>query len=396
MSRKRIGKVSFHHLETPGRGKPMAGHVALVPGGDVPMLALQLPPGLQGNAREQVAWRQLQDQLGLTQDTAEMRPYSGADTAIGWTKVLVAATDHMQRWRGMLDPGCRALLPDYLALPAAEDLWVLALREGAVQARLGLLDGFSAEAELADLMLTQMLADEIVENPRAVLLLEGTLPGLEELLVNHDIDLVRKSEALAELDIKAPVVLGHGELAADLRIDARAVRRQLRRQLLPWAAALLAGGLMLGIWAAGEGLKIRQMQRDRIALQSNIEALVRRYFVPTGPLLDVRLQVSRALAAQQAEVAAGAGRVSPLLLIGQVADVIAAADVQPELLHYSQIEGLVLELRLADFAALDQVMATLESAGIAAESRGARVAEDSAGGVRAELHLQVKQAEVGQ
>jgi len=192
------------------------------------------------------------------------------------------------------------------------------------------------------------------------------------------------------------VVLGHGELAADLRIDARAARHQLRRQLLPWGTAVLAAGLMVGIWAVGEGLKLRELHRERAALQGNVEILVRDHFVPSGPLLDVRLQVSRALAARQAEITAGSGRVSPLLLIGQVADVMVGFGVQPEVLNYSQDAGLVLELRLEDFAALDQLVTALERAGLVAERRAARVVEDDSGGVRAELHVQVKQAEAGQ
>ena len=395
MSRKQ--EPRFIHLDAPRSGASAAGAVALVPGEDAPLLALQLPPGLQGNAREQVAWRQLQDQLGLTQGMVEMRPYCGAKTAISWTKVLVAATDHMQRWRHRLQPGCRALLPDYLALPAAEDLWVLTLREGTVQARLGLEDGFSAEADLADLMLTQRLADETQAKPKAVLLLQGEVPRLAALLGQHDIELLRDTADLAALEIPVPVVLGHGELSADLRIDAGATRRQLRRQLLPWVAAGLAGALMLGIWATGEGLKIAQIQRDHTALQANVDTLVREYFVPTGPLLDVRLQVSRALAARQSELAVGdAGRVSPLLLLGQVADVISATGAAPEQVIYSQAEGLVVALRLADFAVLGQLVTALEQAGIAVEQRSARVVEGTSGGVRAELHLQPQQAEVGQ
>ncbi len=387
---------NFIHLDAPGRGVPAAGHIALVPGGEAPLLALQLPPGLQGAAREQVAWRQLQDQLGLGRDQVEMRPYCGTDKAASWTRALVAGTDLMRRWRAALDPGCRALLPDYLALPASADLWVLAVQGDRLQGRLGLMDGFSSELELARLMLTQMLADAELEKPKAVLLLEGAFPGLEALLADYEIALVDKASGLKSLGIADPVVLGHGELAADLRIDARAARHQLRRQLLPWGTALLAAGLMVGIWAVGEGLKLRELHRERAALQGNVERLVRDHFVPGGPLLDVRLQVSRALAARQAEITAGSGRVSPLLLIGQVADVMVGFGVQPEVLNYSQDAGLGLELRLEDFAALDRLVAALERAGLVAERRAARVVEDGVGGVRAELHVQVKQAEAGQ
>ncbi|PCJ04063.1 MAG: hypothetical protein COB16_19610, partial [Rhodobacteraceae bacterium] len=190
--RRAAAEPNFIYLDAPRRGKPVAGHIALVPGGEAPLLALQLPPGLQGAAREQVAWRQLQDQLGVTREQVEMRPYCGADKASSWTRVLVAGTDLMRRWRAALDPGCRALLPDYLALPASVDLWVLAVQGDRLRGRLGLLDGFSSELELARLMLTQMLGDAELARPKAVLLLEGELPGLEELLAEHEIALVFK------------------------------------------------------------------------------------------------------------------------------------------------------------------------------------------------------------
>ena len=393
-ARRRAAKeAAFIHVDLPRRGPAAAGYIALVPGAQVPLLALQLPPGLQGAAREQVAWRQLQDQVCVTADQVEIRPYTGGISP-HWTRVLVASVDLMTGWRDRLDPGCRALLPDYLALPAAADLWVLERHGDMLRARLGLEDGFSAEVDLALVMLTQRLADAEQPQPRAVLLLAGELAGeLSGLLEPYDIDLVADRSALKPLGIAPPRVLGHGELSADLRIDARAARAGMRRQVLPWLAALLAGGLMVGIWAAAEGLEIRQLQREQAAVQDNIDHMVRSHFVPIGPLLDVRLQVSRALALRQAEVAAGAGRLSPLLLIRQVADVMVAAKVQPEAVKYSQAEGLVLALKVADFVTLDQLVTTLERAGIAAEPRAARVDEAGAGGIRAALHLQVKQPE---
>ena len=385
-------QVRFIHLDARQSGPAAVGYIALVPGADAPLLALHLPPGLQGGAREQVAWRQVQDQLGVTPKQVEMRPYIGEGTA-HWTRVVLASSDLMTGWRAKLTPGCRAMLPDYLGLPAASDLWVLAAQGDRIRVRLGLADGFSGEADLAHKMLAQRLATVDVPKPKAVVLLEGELPGLQALLAEHEIALVQERSGLTPLGIAAPVLLGHGELSADLRIDAYAARAGLRRQGLPWVAALLAAGLMVGIWAVGESLEIRQMQRHHAALQQNVESLVRDHFVPSGPLLDVRLQVSRALAARQGEVAAGAGRLSPLLLIHQVADVMVDAGLQPEAVEYRQDDGLVLDLRLGDFAALDHLVTAFERGGIAAEPRGARVDEAAVGGIRTKLHLQVHQSE---
>jgi general secretion pathway protein L len=399
-------EIRFVHLEAPrgvsrgvAPGLASGGHIALVPGEDAPLLALHLPSGLLGAAREQVAWRQVQDQLSVTPKQVEMRPYSGANTDTSWTRVVVAGADVTAQWRVRLQPGCRALLPDYLALPAAADLWVLQVQDDQLRARLGRWDGFTAELDLAELMLAQLLADADIAQPRAVLLLRGHLsPGLQERLAEYDIPVVSEVAALARLGLPPPLVLGHGELSVDLRRDARAARRQLRRQLWPWAAALLAAGLLALVWGSGEALKIRQLQRDQARVVGHTETLVRQHFVPAGPVLDVRLQVARALTERQAQGAAGAARLSPLLLIGQVAEVMVRQQAQVEGLMYDQSQGLVMTLRLETFTALDQLVTALDQIGIAAEPRLARVLEvgDETGaeaddGIRAELHLQVKQ-----
>ena len=143
------------------------------------------------------------------------------------------------------------------------------------------------------------------------------------------------------------------------------------------------------------------MNQQTAALRREIETVVRDHFVPTGPLLDIRAQVSRVRAVRQAEVATAAGRVSPLLLLGQVADVLTASEAVTHLASYQRDSGLELELRLADFAAVDRLISALEAAGIAAEVREARVSDTARedGGadenVRLRLGLQVMAAEKG-
>jgi general secretion pathway protein L len=376
-----------------------ANRVLLVPGAEVPLLPLNLPGGLQGRAREQVAWRQLKDQIGLTPEGSEMRPFGGGKGG-EWSRALVVDAVQMQGWRQRGGGDCRALLPDYLALPASSDLWVLDASETDLRARLGLVDGFTAETALAQLMLSRLL-HENQALPKAVLLLGGDLPWLEELLTEAEIPLIRESKAVAGLGLPVPKILAHGEIAADLRIDARAARVRLRRQIRPWRWPLLAGALAAALWSIGQDLEIRQINQQTAALRREIETVVRDHFVPTGPLLDIRAQVSRVLAARQTEMATAAGRVSPLLLLGQVADVLASSEAVPHLVGYQRDSGLELELRLADFAAVDRLIGALEAAGIAAEVREARVSdtvgEDGAGNenVRLRLGLQVMAAEKG-
>ncbi len=60
-----------------GTGRAGAGRIALVPGALAPLIALDLPEGLRGAAREQVARRQLRDLTGLGDDRLQMRPFHG-------------------------------------------------------------------------------------------------------------------------------------------------------------------------------------------------------------------------------------------------------------------------------------------------------------------------------
>ena len=105
-------------------------HVLLVPGAEVPSLTLDLPGKLRGQAREDVARRQLRDRFGI-EDTGkdrgtEMRPLRAGGGADRFTRVLVADGARLDHWRSAAMDGCRDVLPDYLALPAARGLWPLA------------------------------------------------------------------------------------------------------------------------------------------------------------------------------------------------------------------------------------------------------------------------------
>ncbi|UWQ93534.1 hypothetical protein K3727_21405 (plasmid) [Rhodobacteraceae bacterium M382] len=397
----------------------MAGQVVLVPGAEVLMLALDLPQGVRGAAREQVAWRQLRDDIGLGPDTVEMHPYRGAGRPDGWTRVLVADAGLMAGWRARVG-AARAVLPDYLALPTAPGLWVLALPpgngadtgsdsgsdsgpdsgSGTMQVRLGPDSGFSCEAGIAPLMLRRALEEAVEDPPRAVLLQgAGSAGWLAALLDEYDIPLLRDTGALKDHGVDPPDVLAHGELAADLRADPRAARDRLHRRILPWRWTVLAALVAVGVWAAVQLFEIDRMERETAALRAEMDTIVRQYFVPSGPILDVRTQVSRALAARQAEAAAASGRESPLVLFGQVADVLAGSDAKTDLAVYTPVDGLALDLRLADFAAVDRLVDAFETAGIAVDLRDARVSGETRE-VRADLRLRPKSGsetgEVGQ
>ena len=81
--------------------------------------------------------------------------------------------------------------------------------------------------------------------------------------------------------------------------------------------------------------------------------------------------MSRALAAAQAEAQNADRSVSPLVLLGQASDVIRAEGAEPDLIAFTALDGLEIELRLTDFAAVDQLVAALANAGIDTDLRDA-------------------------
>lgn len=413
MARRNISQDTAIWSLMGGTPAPRARHVALVPGADVPLLALDLPGGLKGPAREDVARRQLRDRLGPQGDRVEMRPFALPGDGDGWRRALVADAGLLAGWRGRAGASCRAVLPDYLALPTAVSLWTLRVENGSVQARLGPGDGFSADPELARVMLARALDDTAQEVPGAVLLLgadgdvdddapEAGLHWLDAMLAAREIPLVTTMAGVTALGLERPQVLAHGELRLDLRADPRAARARLRARVLPWGWPLLIGLVAAGLWGAAQILAIQALTQAQMAERDRAMVLVRDHFVPSGPVLDIRVQVARALATREAAAQTWRGRISPLMLFGQAAEVIAEQGASPQELRYDSAEGLRAVLDVADFAAAEQLADALREAGLRVEVLDSRVRDSGANnsgasnadtGVRTELRLREQAAQ---
>lgn len=366
-----------------GAGPLKGRQVGLVPGAEVPLLPVDLPRGLRGHAREQVAERQLRDMLDGGADTLEIRPFHGPGGEKSWTRALVAGRDLMGQWRAQAGGDGRAVLPDYLALPAAPDLWVVTVSEGNVLARLGVEDGFSAPLPLALQLLQQALA-EAEPMPGGIFCI-GAIPAeLETFFAGHDVPVLTTDEALQQAGIAAPKPLANGELGFDLRRDPRAARARLAGRVLPWRWPVLVALIAAGLWAGAQMLAIRGVETQTQAYRDATLQTVRAHFVPNGPILDVRTQVSRALA--EARVAAtGTGEtVAPLDLLGLAADVMTARKAQPDLVEYRAGNGLSASVRVENFAAAEDLATALRDAGLAVTVVESRASEDEAG-VRTEL-----------
>jgi general secretion pathway protein L len=352
-------------LWQPGAGAPPPGRfLAVVPGEAAPLLPVALPAGLRGPGRVQVARRMLADRLGPWAAGLALRPAPLGTGPDGWGAMLAAARADLARWQAALaetGAGARAvaLLPDYLALPAAPGVWVLAAGGSRVRARLGPGDGFAAETGLAAALLAEARARGPA--PRAVLVAEGPLPGevaaaLEGLAV---------VETVADLPagVGPPRALALGEPALDLRRDpeAEAARRAERLAGLVWPAGLaLAGGLA---WAAAVAIETAALETRARAVADETLAQAQARLLGPVPVLDLRLQVARALAARQAAATGGGA----LALVHDLAQGLAGSGVAPARLTL-RAEGaeaaLEVELVAPGFAALQAAVAALEARGL--------------------------------
>lgn len=353
---------------------PNTPFVATVPGSVVPLVGLDLPPGLRGAARETVGRRQVLEQLGLDPQKVDLRPAPLDGAGALWQSMLMASPPDLDRWRAQaarLGRNLRAILPDYLALPSAEGVWTIqtgAALDDPVQIRLGPQDGLSAEADLAVLTLERMALDPD-RLPRAILRVGPALPVLDDALdslsVQHpDVALVHRTEDIPS-ELAHPVRFAHGELSLDLAIlrpDARAaLRERLKGLLLPAAIFVLAGL----IWTASHVLEVHRLEHQAQVAQEKVISRVRRNFLPEGPLPDIQLQVLRLLQERRAdldEASSAAGR--PLTRMRQASSVLAEADIRLNAMRLQPDSAILLDVTSQDFTILDNLVADLRAVGL--------------------------------
>ena len=364
-----------------GDGAPPSGpFVALVPGDAAPLLTVALPDTLRGPARLDVARRQVLDRLGSGARDLDIRAAPLGSTAT-WARVAVADRAQVLRWRSALGAGaarCRGLLPDYAALPTATGLWTLSHDGGVLRARLGPTDGFSAEVGLAAAMLSRALA----QKPRAVLWLGPPDAELEGIL--GDLPVHRSAGALPA-DLR-PQLLTQGELALnfarDPQADAQAVTQALRR--LMWPALLFVLGA--AGWGSAQLMGARQDTAAAELVLAQTEAAARRDLLGEAPLVDLRLQVARAIDQRRGASAGADAPVSALELFRRASPVLTEGDLTLQSVSLGDDNsGVVLDILVPDFRALESVQSRLSRAGLQAVVQRSAVAP--LGGVSASVTL---------
>lgn len=341
--------------------------IATVPGAEAPLFALTLPPTLRGAARVQVARRQVQDRLGV--DGVALWPLqSGA----AWTHAVVVTPERVRAWRQQAQgagKACVAIVPDYLALPAAEGLWVLDAQGDVLRARLGLNDGFTAEPDLALAMLARAQPA-----PRAIWV-QGD--GIDPAALPAGVEVIRDPAAW-RLTVPAGAVMGV-DLATDPASDAAApLARTLRAAMVPMALALSGAAS----WSAAT---VIETNRDLAAAEATRQAVtqaVRADILPTGPIIDLRAQVLRAVDARRA----GVVQQAPLTALGLLRLASAGlAEVETVQLSLSDAPALTARVQAPDFATLERALQRWQEAGLSAETQ--QSGTGVGGGVSAQVRI---------
>lgn len=350
----------------PGDGTPRGPFILAVPGVESPIMDVTLPEGVHGEARRRIARQQIADRIGVPPDGIVVCPFDAAGGA-AWTRVIVMDAQTLERWSAEAGKACRAVVPDYLLLPAEPERLSVDLRDGCVVARIGDADGFSAPVGVAARIMARALAP-----------LE-----LRSALVGHNVpgEVVAVIEG-AGLDVRQgadvfPANLYQAEAPCDLRQAVAASGAPEGFGL--WATAAALALLAFAVWAASVFMETRAIERQRLALAAETESVLRQGLVPSGPLLDVRTQVSRRLADLEPQ---GRER-DDLIALGLLSRVTVA--VFGKGFEVTSIvvndQSLSLDLTGPDFESAEVLASDLSSAGL--ENRVDTLRARDSGGVEA-------------
>ncbi|MEP3300197.1 MAG: type II secretion system protein GspL, partial [Pseudoruegeria sp.] len=254
---------------------PTEPFVALVPGHAAPLVHLTLPDGIKGRARDRIARLQITDSLGQGEDRLVMRPFMPTGVKHNWQRLCLTDRGRLSDWRTTAEgwgDRCEALLPDYLSLPAAADVWSLSIDGAMLVARLGLQDGFSAETALAEQLLLRALA---TEPPKAIYADTPLPPDLLAETEIKNIPVLSDPAAFLPLGLGPLETLSQGELSLDLAKDPEDAEDQIRRQLIPWIAPVALLTLAALLWAVSTIIDVRRITEATAQLNATTRQEIR-------------------------------------------------------------------------------------------------------------------------
>ena len=365
---------------TGAEGPPPGTFLATVPGEKVVCHAVALPRKAAIPTRRAIAERQVQDLLSEPMEALELHQIKAGRQVAPWSRVAAWDAELATRARARLvDFGarCKALVPDYFALPWEDDAWVMQAEGPRLVVRLDVGRGFAAHHEVAIALL------RLESRPPARIVLYGA-PSAEvhDDLAKMGAELVPKAETAPPSP--TPVPWGYKGFPLDLREDRAATVARLTSGLWRWAAIMvlaLVGGSAV---TAAQLAELAQAREARALAMAAVTGLARETFLPTGPILDVRAQVGRVLASlESASEATETVPTEMLALLRQTGPVLleAGAELRSVRIGAAPAAGqaaLEVTLDAASFEALDALVAALRAAGFEVEVPQSAVIETGA------------------
>ncbi|ERJ17924.1 ral secretion pathway protein L putative [Salinisphaera shabanensis E1L3A] len=285
----------------------------LIPGEDVLLTRVTLPPIRQAKRRLQAAAFALEDRLVTRVDDLHFALAAKAD-ADGDTPVLVVDRALMKH---LLD-ACETAgldivqaVPDVLALAAAEsDSWHVAVVDDRVLTRTGHGHGFACEQAL-----WPVLASGCTPPARIVLERARTNSAAQSLAPERALDPSPDIESVdyADDEILLAHLLAHADTreAINLRQGAlaRASAMQAWWQPFRLTAGLAAAWLLIAL--AARGIESYQLHQRIDTLEARSESVFRETFPRVGTINDLRVQAEQNIRALRGS--GGSGGVFPLL-----------------------------------------------------------------------------------
>lgn len=349
----------------PGDTAPKREHVLTIDGAEAPVMAVNIPARVRGVARLRVARQQIADRLGVPPASLSIMPTTNDRD---WSRLVVIDRARLSELSEGAGRKRRAILPDYLALPEVPGEFVVFGRDGVVMVREGASNGFSAPDGVAPLMLRRAFASSEISK-----VAYGGELSEEVLAVIRGAGLDARAVTIDPSRTSRPNIDLLTALDAETQSSGLGV----------WLLAAAIGVLAFALWAAGVMVETRAIERELAAVRADTEAVLRDGLVPSGPLLDVRTQVERAMSTgRESETSED---VAGLALLSRVSVLAFERGVAVESIELDA-DSLRLSITAQNFDTVEALAADFEAGGIRADNEMLRARDG--GGVEARFRLE--------